>query len=189
MSDPCFPVPELNLLKELQDRFPKEHYAGWFELFDHVDTKYVSGLGHPEFAERLLPFAYATSSGSFYCLWRCDDREDLATLPVIFCGDEGELFIEASSLYELFRLLALDHAHFDDSVNPDNEDECTGGHREYLAWLRDNFGLAAPRSAAEIHEAAFAQYGRPFAEWWMRLSSDYSESVEDMLEELSDRWS
>ncbi|GAA2878712.1 hypothetical protein GCM10010517_40800 [Streptosporangium fragile] len=34
--------------------------------------------------KRSVPFTRASDSGSFYALWPCDDREDLATLPVIF---------------------------------------------------------------------------------------------------------
>ncbi|GAA3442843.1 hypothetical protein [Planomonospora venezuelensis] len=185
MSEAYSPVPELNLLKELQDRLGGRPYAGGFELFDYGDAGYLQGLAHPEFGERLIPFARASDSGSFYALWRCDDREDMATLPVLFCGDEGELFIEASGLRDLFRLLALDGAHLDGAEL--EEEDHTAGHHEYLAWLEGNFGLAPPRDAAPIHEAAFAQYGRPFAEWWLRLVPDHA-SVEEMLRELSSRW-
>ncbi|MFB8038719.1 hypothetical protein ACFC5Z_38615 [Streptomyces sp. NPDC056004] len=83
--------------------------APGFELF-----KYDKGLDRfcgdaPDaYLDRLIPFAYATHSGSYYALWRCDDRTDLATLPVVFSGDEGDLCTEACNLRELFRLLAAE---------------------------------------------------------------------------------
>ncbi|GIH78354.1 hypothetical protein [Planobispora longispora] len=93
--------------------------------------------------------------------------------------------MEASDLRDLFRLLALDGAHLN-GADLDEEDH-TDGHGEYLAWLDEHFGLTPPRDAAPIHEAAFTRYGRPFAEWWLRLEPGYS-SMEDMLKEVGDRW-
>lgn len=91
MSDPYSPVPELNLLKELQGRLG-DNYAGEFWLHDtYGDVSHLGSLKEvAQFRERLVPFAQANSSGSFFALWRRDDREDLATLPVVFCGDEGD---------------------------------------------------------------------------------------------------
>ncbi|GAA3141167.1 hypothetical protein GCM10010466_35220 [Planomonospora alba] len=185
MSDVYSPVPELNLLKELQDRLGGKPYSGEFELIDYGDLRYVSGHEDPEFQERLIPFARACGSGSFYALWRCDDREDLATLPVIFCGDEGEIFIEASDLRDLFRLLALDGAHLDGAEL--EEEDHSDGHHEYLAWLNEHFGLAPPQDAAPIHEAAFQRYAGPFAEWWLQVDPDYH-PTDVILKELSSRW-
>src|SRR5689334_19351679 len=85
------PVPELNLLKGFQDRVGFEDYAEGFGLTDYNDT---SGLRagwskDPGFLARLVPFAQANGTGSFYALWRLDDRADLAGLPIVVFGDEG----------------------------------------------------------------------------------------------------
>src|SRR2546430_16116125 len=99
------PVPELNLLEELQDQLGPEHCSAGFELTAYGDT---SGLEAgwskaPEFLGRLVPFGQATHSGSFYALWRVDDRADLATLPVVVFGDEGGQHVVARNLRELLR--------------------------------------------------------------------------------------
>lgn len=183
MSDAYSPIPELNLLKEFQDRLEDRSYAGDFKLVDY--GREISGLDDPELKERLIFFAYATGAPSLYALWRCDDREDLATLPVIFCGDEGEIFIEAPNLHDLLRVLTLDGTHID-GIELEEEDH-TDGHREYLAWLDEHFGLKPIQDPAPIHKAAFEQYGRSFAEWWLRREPDYA-SLAEMLQELACRW-
>ncbi|MEU1737526.1 hypothetical protein [Streptosporangium sp. NPDC020145] len=182
MSDAYSPIPELNLLKEFQDRLEGRLYAGQFMLVDYGE---IRGLDDPELQERLIVFAYATDAPSLYALWRCDDREDLATLPVIFCGDEGEIFIEAASLRDLLRILTLDGAHIHGAEL--EEEDHTEGHHEYLAWLDEHFGLKPLHDLAPIHKAAFEQYGRPFAEWWLQREPD-DFSVEDVLQYLAYRW-
>ncbi|MGW6023062.1 hypothetical protein [Streptomyces sp. NPDC055099] len=93
--------------------------------------------------DRLVPFAQATGSGSFYALWRCDDCADLATLPVILFGDEGDLDVVASGLRELLRLLAIDHEWYLSQEERDVDEEHSPAHGEYLVWLEERFGLSA----------------------------------------------
>ncbi|MEE4419087.1 hypothetical protein [Streptomyces bugieae] len=164
MSNAYSPLPELNALKGLEDRLAGQYFAPGFELFayDDDDRDWFCGMAGPEYLERLIHFAYANASGSYYALWRCDDRADLATLPVIFFGDEGDLGVVACGLRELFRLLACE---------PDDpEDECPG-RQEYVAWLSRNFGLTAPQHAGEVTGPAEKQFGRRFADW-VRLATD-----------------
>ncbi|MEX3105965.1 MULTISPECIES: hypothetical protein [unclassified Streptomyces] len=110
MNTTYSPVPELNLLKDFQDEVGYENFADGFGLTEYGD---VSGLvagwsDDPEFTGGLIPFAQATGGGSFYALWRLDDRTDLATLPVVVFGDEGGQHVVARDLRELFRLLGFD---------------------------------------------------------------------------------
>ncbi|KAB2345923.1 hypothetical protein [Actinomadura rudentiformis] len=174
MSNAYSPVRELNLLKELQDRSPG-YYSGGFELRDFgydpglaewLDLKDPHDL---EFLDRLIPFAQASTSGSFFALWKCDDREDLATLPVIRFGDEGDLDVVAQGLRELFELLALDSESFDlegpDEGYYDTEDGHTDGHSAYLEWLEENFGLAPPEDPDSMLDRAEQEYGARFRDW------------------------
>lgn len=168
MSDACYsPIPELNLLKEFQDSLGGQFFAPGFELiaYDH-DLDWFCGDAPDAYLERLIPFAYATSSGSFYALWRCDDRADLADLPVVFFGDEGDLWIEARNLRELFRLLA---AEADD---PEDRERVAPARERYLAWLERNFGTGD----AEGEE--LAGYTRRFADWVAEFAS------EDLLDQV-----
>ena len=103
------PVAELNSLKNLQDRLGSESFADGFALLEYGDTSGVVGWSaDPEFTAKLVPFAQANGSGSFYALWRLDDRADLAALPVVVFGDEGGLHVVARNLRELFQLLGFD---------------------------------------------------------------------------------
>jgi hypothetical protein len=55
------------------------------------------------------------------------DRTDLATLPVVLIGDEGDLGITARNLLELCQLLTIDSETFD----PDDVEEHSDGHEDY----------------------------------------------------------
>ncbi|QKW07316.1 hypothetical protein HUT18_13860 [Streptomyces sp. NA04227] len=140
MSDddarPYSPVSELNLLRDFETSLEGQFFAPGFELFEFGDDLDWFCGDLPDAAlDRLIPFAYATSSGSYYALWRCDDRADLATLPVIFFGDEGDLALEADGLRELFRLLAAE------PEDPEDRADLAPAGEKYRAWLRENFGL------------------------------------------------
>jgi hypothetical protein len=171
MSTDYSPVPELNLLKEFQDRVGYEQYADGFGLDDWNDT---SGLEagwskDPDFLSRLLPFARATGGGSFYALWRLDDREELATLPVAVFGDEGGEHIIARDVRELFQLLGFDSeiSVSWDSVSfyRDEDDEHSDHHDDYVAWLDQHFGLAPADDPEAVVEAADDEFGRRFESW------------------------
>lgn len=163
------------MLKEFEDLDSSEFYSDGFELYEygkndvHVYWFDLAGSKDPEVAsylERLIPLAQATHSGSFYALWRCDDREDLATLPVVFFGDEGGLSIVGRGLLDLFQLLAIDSEDFD----PEGpEDGHSPRHEDYLAWLESRFGLTKPDNPASITYPAAMEYEQPFAEWLERF--------------------
>ncbi|MFX0580130.1 hypothetical protein [Nocardia nepalensis] len=171
MNGTYSPVDELNLLMVLQDRLGFENYADGFGLTDFGD---ISGLvagwsKDPEFTDRLIPFAQANGSGSFYALWRLDDRAELATLPVVVFGDEGGEHVVACHVRELFQLLG-----FDSEIRVDGaeayfyrgEDEAYSDcHDEFVAWLDDNFGLSAAQDPAAVLAAAQAELGQRFTDW------------------------
>ncbi|MDI6104413.1 hypothetical protein QLQ12_38075 [Actinoplanes sp. NEAU-A12] len=168
-------IPELNLLQRFQDRVGYGAYSECFGLDDWNDT---SGLEagwskDPDFVSRLIPFATATGSGSFYALWRIDDRADLATLPVVVFGDEGGEHVVARDLRELLRLLTFDSEPCVDHEQvffyrlEDQED--SDARDEYRAWLDEHFGLAAVEDPDVILEAAQAEYGERFTTWKSRF--------------------
>lgn len=147
MSEAYSPIPELNLLKEFDDRIGPVYYSDGFELREYgADAGLHTWSEHPEFLSRLIPFAQANGSGSDYALWRCDDRDDMATLPVVLVGDEGDLYVIALHLRELFQLLATDSEPFSDYGFLASEDveEHSEAHHEFLTWLDESFGLGPP---------------------------------------------
>lgn len=185
MPDPYSPVSELNQLKQFQDRLCLD-YAGEFWLHSSFgDSSHLGGYEEvPEFRENLIPFAQANSSGSFLALWRRDDRADLATLPVIYCDDDGVIFVAASTLRDLLRLITLDHEVFSRAPSWRSGQE-TPGHQEYVTWLASTFGLTRAESPTPLFNAAKREHGRAFADWWMGVEADDS-LIEDMLDELAD---
>jgi hypothetical protein len=141
------PVPELNLLMEVQEEFGTGGYAVGFGLepFDDRD-RIALPSSDPELVSRLIDFARANASGSRYWIWRVDDREDLATLPVVASGDEDGLCVVARNLRELLQILGCDMEPVVawDGVEYDREDddEHSAGHEAYVRWLADTFGLS-----------------------------------------------
>lgn len=172
MAAPYSPVPELNLLKELQDRLAGGYIADGFELIDYGDD---SGLRagcseEPAFLSRLIVFAQANGSGSEYALWRCDDRGELAELPVVIFGDEGGQGVVACDLRGLLLVLTEDaELAVDWDQGPYFRGEPgegrSSGRAEYLALLERDFGLTPPQDAGEVLAAAEDRYGRRFAAW------------------------
>ncbi|GAA4228804.1 hypothetical protein FHR32_008069 [Streptosporangium album] len=64
MSDAYSPIPELNLLKELQDRLAGQYFAPGFELFDYDDDlDWFCGRADPEYLDRLIYRRSAESLG------------------------------------------------------------------------------------------------------------------------------
>src|SRR4051794_26699855 len=72
VSDVYSPVPELNLLMELQQRLGGEFISDGFELIEFGEPRHDGWSDAPEFLDGFLPFAYANSSGSLYAFWRMD---------------------------------------------------------------------------------------------------------------------
>ncbi|WP_329559444.1 hypothetical protein OG711_14650 [Streptomyces uncialis] len=147
MSEAYSPIPELNLLKDFEGRIGRVYYSDGFELREYgADSGLDTWSEHPDFLSRFIPFARANGSGSDYALWRCDDRTDLATLPVVLVGDEGHLYVIARDLMELFQLLLIDSEPMYDFGFLDAEDveEHSEGHHEFRVWLKQTFGLEPP---------------------------------------------
>ncbi|TMU96585.1 hypothetical protein [Streptomyces sp. DASNCL29] len=178
MNSVYSPILELNLLREFDDKFGTHSYADGFELLDYDDKSELKGwLDDPknpsraEFFDQLIPFARATGSGSGYALWRFDDRADLADLPVVFLGDEGDVWVHARNLRELLRLLPVER---DVAYEDEDLDELFPARREYLIWLDRNFGLTPPDEDEEaaIGKAAMCVFGPRFATWLARFTNE-----------------
>ncbi|QLH21914.1 hypothetical protein [Streptomyces sp. Rer75] len=163
------PIPELNLLKEFDDSV-KDWYAPGFEL-----REFGKDSGYPKAADRLRTFALATRSGSDYAIWLLDDRTDLATLPIVFLGDEGGINLVARNMREFFRVLASgwtpcgdwESVAYDNDREEDEEedyDPCPD-NAKFREWLRHHFSLEAVEDPNDIVEATESQLWDRFAEW------------------------
>lgn len=173
MSDEYSPIAELNLLKRFEERC-EDYISPGFELREYDGDMSWSDDESPEFHERVIPFAKATASGSFYALWRYDDEADLAALPVILFGDEGDLEIAAHDLRDLFYDLAEEDP---DETVPDRP-EYAETRRAYRAWLDRNFGPTPPA----YERGPMAEYGWRFADWLLEVGAEDAADV--MIENL-----
>jgi hypothetical protein len=171
MSAHYSPVPELNLLAAFQAEVGAENYSECFALTEFGDTSGIEAgwFKDPSLLAGLIPFAQANGSGSFYALWRIDDRADLATLPVVVFGNEGGQHVVARNLPELFRLVAYDSEIMVDWDTAyfyrREDDEHAQGHDRFVAWLEQNFGLAPADDPDAIIAVAQAELAEAFDIW------------------------
>ncbi|MFB9196790.1 hypothetical protein ACFFWA_27815 [Actinomadura verrucosospora] len=174
MDSAYSPVPELNLLSELEKSLGGEFISDGFEMLEFGEPQHDSWSDAPEFVEAFLPFAAATGSGSFYALWRVDDRADLAALPIAAFGDEGGIHLTARDLRDLFRQLASDRplsvdwgdAYFAEYEGYHRErDGAPEAHAAYVAWLKQHFGLDPVSDPNDLIKAARDEFGARFETW------------------------
>ncbi|MGW2629669.1 hypothetical protein ACWC2K_10090 [Streptomyces chattanoogensis] len=194
MTDAYSPIPELNLLKEFEERVGAHRYADGFSLLhfaynrkDHLGSS-SRNPDDAELIDRLIPFAEATAGGSVWALWRHDDRSDLAALPVVFLGDEGDTWVHARDLREFFRLLPVNREFLEEGEDGEEDlDRLFPDRQQYLAWLNRHFGLTAPdkEEEAAVIEAAMREYGRPFAAW-LRTFPSHEGVAEELTGLLAD---
>lgn len=168
------PVPELNLLMELQERLGGEFISDGFELVEFGEPLH-GWSDAPEFVDGFLSFANANGSGSLYAFWRIDGRADLAALPIAVFGDEGGIHLIALNLRDLLRQLACDRPLWVDwdgagfwEYEGGHRQHGDQGHREYLAWLEEHFGLAPPDDPNDLVRAASEELGERFTTWVRR---------------------
>ncbi|MEW2069369.1 hypothetical protein [Streptomyces sp. NPDC007346] len=162
------PIPLLDLLQKF-DRGVDDYYAPGFELIPFGEDD----GGYPQLSGRIRPFAQANGSGSTYAIWLRDDRADLATLPVLFLGDDGGVHVVARDLPELLRVVAAGWSpmcgwdgldYYDERGDDDGWDPCPA-NPAFRTWLRERLGLDAAEDPNEIVRAAGAELWDPFAAW------------------------
>lgn len=149
------PAHELNLLKRFQDGCSESFAAAFLHSPEDREDR--------EGACALMVFAEANTDRDAFALWRLDDRADLATLPVVAVGKEGEFHVVARHVREFLQLLgALDGAEI--WVNENGADlrerESRPAHADYLTWLDERFGLVPARDPAAAIRTAQEEYTR-----------------------------
>lgn len=171
VSDAYSPVPELNELKEFEERCGNEYYADGFELVEFGRPSGAETYSEEqEFIDSFVCFARANRTGSDYAFWRVDDRPDLATVPVVVFGDEGGIGIVAGNLRDLLRQLGCDWwqwpswegAQF---MAPDPDDKPSPRHGDYLEWLKETFDLTPPDDPNELRHVAEGEFGTLLENW------------------------
>jgi hypothetical protein len=122
----------------------------------------------PAFLSRLLPFAAARGTGSFYALWADGKSDNASSFPVIAFGDEGGAHVVAEDVRGLLRLLCLDAEPTIDlgGVGYYNDDgRHTEHHDAYVQWLSE-LGLEPAKDPMAIVDAAQAKHKAAFDVWF-----------------------
>jgi hypothetical protein len=165
------PIHELNLLHAFEENPPEgftytDHYAQGFYLVEEGEYADPKLLKDPALVDRLIPFGTGDVGGAF-ALWRLDDRDDLASLPVVMVGDEGGHHLLAPNLREFLRLLGSTEGEIlCDSERVFFRDGRPNRRRaDYVAWLESHFGLTPASDPAAVMEAARAELGERFDTW------------------------
>lgn len=142
-------VPQpLAKLVEFSEQIGRIWYAKGFEIYPNVKRSGINTWSADRgFLDALFPFATANGSGSIYALWNEGRSEDPSAWPVIVFGDEGGVWIVAKDLLDLLALLTFDAEPMighDGVVYYRNAKthEFSEGHKQYLEWLRNTFGIA-----------------------------------------------
>jgi hypothetical protein len=161
--------PELEKLLAFQEGVAAfGQYSEGFGLLRDDKGGLKSWSNAPAFLSRLLPFAAANGSGSFYALWASGESDNCGSFPVIAFGDEGGAHVIAEAVQGLLCILALDAepmiglggvGYYKDDAKH------TSHHDAYLRWLSE-LGLSPAQDAMAIVETAQAKHQAAFQAWF-----------------------
>lgn len=164
---------ELLALQDFEQNYSKDaYYTEGFELID--DDKY--GLStwskHPSFLDRLIPFAQADGTGSFYAIW-VNEAQNLNRSPIVVFGSEGGCHIVATQLLELLQLLSIDVEPLVDLdgvyyYRDEENYEPSPNVRKYKKWLVQQYQLSSIYNnfeAEQLVEKAQDRYQESFLDW------------------------
>lgn len=167
---------ELKSLKQFQDHFGYD-YADGFMLRAEDKSAMSSWSEDPDFLARLIPFATANGTGSFYAIWNDGGNKNLSELPIIVFGDEGGIHIVAENTIQLMHLLTYDTeitVDFDNTYfyKSDKYHQESDNHNNYVNWLKENFDLDPIETPDTIIKKAQNTHKAPFDKWMKQYFSE-----------------
>jgi len=177
--------PELVKLLAFQNEHDFEGYSSGFGLLEDDKAGLESWSDDEGFLSKLMPFAQANGSGSFYALWSSGSATKTSDMPVVVFGDEGGAHVVAENVKGLLELLAYDVEPMIDEdevdfTKDDDDHEPSDSADEYRTWLKKEFGLSAPKDANALVAAAAKRHQEGFAAWMAEfVESDGDDDDED----------
>jgi hypothetical protein len=173
----------VKLFRFQEDVSEFEGYSEGFGLVEDAKDGLESWSDDSAFLSRLLPFAQANGSGSFYALWADATSKDASTFPVVAFGDEGGVHVVAQNVLDLLRILAFDSEPMIDHAGvtfykDEDDHEGTEDHDTYVEWLEE-VGLKPVADPAEIVDAAQAKHKVAFDAWFAEYHEDEDEDGDD----------
>jgi len=123
-----------------------------------------------DFLNRLLPFAQANDTGSFYAMWNDGTNKPLNQMPIVVFGDEGGVHLIAENILQLLHLLTydteiwvdFDQTYFYKDKNNYEESEDLG---DYLKWMKGDYGLDQIEAPDELIKTAQKKHKENFDQW------------------------
>ena len=164
----------------------KEEYSEGFGIRIDKKNGLKSWSKEENFLNRLLPFAKANASGSFYALWVDDDNKPLNQLPVVVFGDEGGVHIVAENILQLLHLITYDvEIRVDEekvsfrktTKNPSKNFE------KYLKWVKENYNFERIEKPAITIKNAQKKYKKSFDEWFSQYFKEH-DKIDDIKHHL-----
>ncbi len=148
-----------------------EYYAQGFGLTIDDKLGLKSWSEASEFLDKLLPFAQANGSGSFYAIWNNDSSQSIDNMPVVVFGDEGGTHVVAENILQLLQLIAYDteiSVEWNNAFFYKDEDdyEASEDLQKYIEWLKINFNTAPLQDPNATIQAAQDKYKASFDQWF-----------------------
>lgn len=120
------------------------------------------------FLSKLLPFAKANASGSFYAFWINDETKSLNQLPIVVFGDEGGEHVVAENILQLMHLLTHDAELYVNSAEvcfKKRKKKPSDNLEKYLVWIKENYNLDRIKDPEHIISLAQEKYQEDFNKW------------------------
>lgn len=150
-----------------------ESYSQGFGVLIDDKLGLKSWSENKDFLNRLLPFAQANGSGSFYTFWLDGTDKSLGEMPIVVFGDEGGVHVVAENLRQLLGLLTFDAEIYvdHDSVYfyKDADDyEASEDLPAFLEWLQKDYQISQLNEAEteKVIENAQEKYKSAFDAWF-----------------------
>jgi len=178
LSLKAIPVELEKLIHFQNDVSEFEGYSQGFGVLIDDKSGLTSWSESADFLDRLLPFAQATGSGSFYAFWLDGTDKPVGEMPIVVFGDEGGVHIVAENLLQLLALLT-----FDTEISVDHDSvyfykdetdyEASESRDAFLEWLQKDYQIT-PLSETDTEtciEKAQARYKSAFDTWFAQYDA------------------
>lgn len=147
-----------------------EFYSHGFAVTIDDKSGLKSWSEDSSFLDRLLPFAQANGTGSFYAIWNDGTTKPINEMPVVVFGDEGGTHIVAENILQLLHLITFDteisvdlkHAYF----YKGGDYEKSRDLNKFLKWMLENYGLNQTLNPSEIITSAQRKHKEEFDKWF-----------------------
>jgi len=148
-----------------------ENYAQGFGVLIDDKSGLKSWSEDENFLNRLLPFAQANGTGSFYAIWNDGTNKGLNQMPIAVFGDEGGVHIVAENIQQFLHLLTYDTeiwVDFEETYFYKNEKsyEESEDLAEYLKWMKGDYNLDRIETPNELIKTAQQKHKENFDQWF-----------------------